>query len=258
MKQKSFKQMNRRRRDFSSAHGSSSKKRKLIIGIIIAVVALLLIAALVAAIVINNMINQIDPDGSLGINNGNNVIDNIFGDGGDDDIEEEDKITSVQVVGYPDKRTYYCGDFLDKTGLRVDAFYQSGKYVSVVDECTVTGFDSSVPVEKQTLTVTYGEFTDTFTVTIKEAPKPVAALQSITLESKPKTEYKLGDYFEADGGVILCTYTDGTTKRVNLEPAHIIGFTYAMESGVGTYTITVVYRENGVRVDTTYKITITQ
>ena len=252
--------MNRRRRDFGMGRvqGGGSKRGK-IIGIIIAsVVAFLLIAAIVAALIINHKITQLDPDGNLGINNGN-IVDNLFGnDGEDDDEEKEDKITSVQVVGYPDKRTYYCGEWFDKTGLKVYAFYESGAYVNVVDACTITGFDSSVAVEQQTITVTYGEFTATFTITIKEVPKPVAAVQSVVLESLPKTQYKLGDTLEATGGVLICTYTDGTTKKVDLTIGHISGFKYAMDSGVGEHTLTVIYRENGVRVDTTYKITITQ
>jgi hypothetical protein len=114
-------------------------------------------------------------------------------------------------------------------------------------------------MEAQTITVTYKEFTDTFVVQIKEAPKPVEnEVVSVVVETLPKTEYKLGDWLETTGGVLLCTYADGTTKRVDLEPAYVTGFKSAMNSGVGTHTLTVMYRENGVRVDTTYQITITQ
>ena len=239
---------------FNQSNRKPTNKRALIIGISIAVAVLLIAIAVVAVIILGN-INSGNSSGNNG-DGGNSIIDNIFGK---DDKPVEDKITSVQIVGYPNKRTYYCGDWFDKTGLRVYAFYESGAYKSVIEDCTITGFDSSSPAESQTITVTYGEFTDTFTVEIRKKLEPIeVVVESIAIGNLPKTEYKIGEWLETTGGTFVVTYTDGTTKTVDMEPGHISGFQSAMDAGVGTRTLKVVYVENGIRVNTTFEITITK
>lgn len=231
-------------------------KKALIIGISIAV-AVLLIAAIIAVVIISNS----SSGGNAG-NNGNNgnngnIIENIFGNG---NKEEDNTLKEIKVTRYPDKVSYYCGEWFDKTGLMVYQLTNGGAFTMVdIDKCTITGFDSSAPVEQQILTVTYEGFTATFPVTIKEAPKPVPSLVSVVLETMPKTEYKLGEKLNTEGGVMLCTYSDGTTQKIDLKPKHVSGFVAAMESGVaGEYELTVKYSENGIRVKTTYKITISE
>ena len=237
---------------YKMPNGNPSKKRAWIIGISIAVASLLILAT-AALLIANSIITQLDPDRETG-----NIFENVFGGG--EETPAGDTIKSFQVTKYPDKRTYYCGDWFDKTGLKVYKFMQSGEFTEVnLDECTITGFDSSAPVESQTITVTYGEFSDTFTVTIKEKIKPVEVfVQSIAIETAPKTEYKLGDWLETTGGKFVVTYTDGTTKTLDMEPGYISGFSAAMKTGVGEHELMVIYEENGVQATTTYKITISE
>jgi hypothetical protein len=245
MKYKKFK--------YKSYNRKPVNKKALIIWISVAV-AVLLIAAVAAVLIISNT----NSGGSTG-NGGNtgNIIDNIFGN---DNKEEDNTIKEIKVTRYPDKVSYYCGEWFDKTGLTVYQLTNGGAFTKVdIDKCTVTGFDSSAPTEQQILTVTYEGFTATFPVTIKEAPKPVPSLVSVVLETMPKTEYKVGENLNTEGGVMLCTYSDGTTQKIDLKPKHVSGFVAAMESGVaGEYELEVKYSENGVRVKTTYKITISE
>jgi len=78
-------------------------------------------------------------------------------------------LDSIAITTEPDKTTYYVGDTLDITGIVVTATYSDNSTGEVtVEAANITGFDSSTPVEEQTLTVTYGGKTDTFTVTIKD------------------------------------------------------------------------------------------
>ena len=246
MKYKKFKY-----KGYKGYNSKSVNKKALIIWISVAV-AVLLIAAVAALLIANSIIVSENPDKDTG-----NIFENVFGG---EETPVEDTIKSVQVAKYPDKRTYYCGDWFDKTGLKVYKFMQSGEFTEVnLDECTITGFDSSVPAESQTITVTYGEFSDTFTVTIKEKIKPIEVfVKSVAVETAPKTEYKLGDWLETTGGKLTVTYTDDTTKTVDLEPGHVSGFKAAMRIGVGEHDLMVIYVENGVQATTTYKITISE
>jgi len=169
------------------------------------------------------------------------------------------EVAGIQVGRLPDKVTYYCGETLDITGLKIYTFTNGGDFTSVrLDECTITGFDSSAAVDSQTVTVKYKDFTVTFMVAIKEEEPTIPMLESITMETLPKTEYKVKEGLNSDGGVILCKYTDGTTKKVDLINEYVYGFRAAYLAGVGEYDITVKYSEDGVTATTTYKITISE
>lgn len=169
------------------------------------------------------------------------------------------EIKEIQIARTPDKLIYYCGTPFDVTGLMVYSVTYGGKFTELdLDNCTVTGFDSSVPVEKQTITVTYKNFTDTFTVEIRPEPTEAPTLVSIKMATLPKTNYKLGERLDVTGGTFTCYYSDGTTKTVALEIEYTGGFMPAMNKGPGEHEMRVVYEENGVEVQTTYKITITE
>ena len=168
------------------------------------------------------------------------------------------EIKEIQIGHTPDKRIYYCGDQLNISGLTVYSVTYGGKFTELnLDNCTVTGFDSSVPVEKQTITVTYKGFSDTFTVQIKAPESATPMLVSIKMGTLPKTVYGYGEAPSVEGGTIICTYTDGSTKTIALENKHVAGFGDAFRAGVGEHTITVVVTENGVEASTSYKITLT-
>lgn len=209
-------------------------KAAIIIGIVVAV----LVLAIVAAVIITSVVNSSNANKNEQLNV---------------------QIKEIQIARKPNKLSYYCGTSFDTTGLMVYSLTNGGDFTKVnLDECTITGFDSSVPVEKQTITVTYKEFSVTFDVTIKEEPTAVPMLESVAIETLPKTEYKLKEGLDVEGGVLLCTYTDGTTKKVDLAIKYISGFVPAMKKGVGEHELMVIYEENGVQATTTYKITISE
>lgn len=168
------------------------------------------------------------------------------------------EIKEIQISHMPDKRIYYSGDQLDITGLVVYSVTYGGKFTELdLDACTITGFDSSVPVEKQNVTVTYKNFTAIFTVQIKAPESATPMLVSIQMGTLPKTVYGYGEAPSVEGGTIICTYTDGSTKTIALENKHVAGFGDAFRAGVGEHVITVLVTENGVEASTSYKITLT-
>ena len=257
MKNNSFRSSNRRRREFGSRRQSGGgSKRPLIIGIVIAV-ALLVIAAIVVAVFLlpgKNTNNPSTPGGSTDTNPGGIGVDNT------PSTPDEDILTDIQIVHAPNKRTYRRGDVFEMDGLEVFGHTKNDQFLKLdLTECQITGFDSSVVASKQTITVTYKGFSDTFAIEITEAPKPVTnPIESITMETFPKIEYKLGDYLDTNGGAFICTYADGTTKTRELKPKYVYGFKQAMKLGVGEHELRVVYEEDDVMVETTYKITITE
>lgn len=236
-------------KNFKVIGGNS--KRPLIIGISIAA-AILVIAAIIVAIIL------------LGGNDSNpNVEPNQTQQPGVNytpGAPEKEALVDIQITQAPHKTSYYCGEELELDGLSVFGMSKAEQFLKLdLTKCQITGFDSSEPVAKQTITVTYEGFTDTFFVEIKEAPKLVGnPVVSIEFETLPKTQYKLNERPDLSGAVLLCTYADGTTKNVELDPAWVYGFATALRSGVGEYDITVKYTEDDVTVETTYKITITE
>lgn len=252
MKSKKFKP--NYRRDFASKQRvQGGSKRTLIIAISIAV-AVLIIAAIIVAVVFVNKNQQNQGATDVDWNNVQTGVDSA------PSAPDKDTLVNIQVAHLPNRTSYYCGDAFEPDGLSVYGLTKADKFVKLdLLECQITGFDSSVPNAKQTITVMYKDFTDTFDVIIKEAPKPVTNMVvSVVVETLPKTVYGLNDFLDTTGGVLLCAYSDGTTKQVDLKPENVSGFKYAKKAGVGEYDLTVKYTEDNVTVETTYKITITE
>lgn len=75
-----------------------------------------------------------------------------------------DSIVSIDAV--PEKTEYTVGENIEN--ITVTATYKSGKTEQIYDY-TVSGYDKNTEGE-QTITISYGDFSDTFTITVKTAP----------------------------------------------------------------------------------------
>lgn len=80
-------------------------------------------------------------------------------------------------------------------------------------------------------------------------------LQSIYLETLPKTEYKVGESLDTTGGVLVRKYKDGSSAKISLINSYVYGFN---TSTPGTYTLTVIYIENGLQAQTSYEIVVSE
>lgn len=77
-----------------------------------------------------------------------------------------DKITDIEVTETPTKTEYVLGEELDLTGLVVSAnWYPEATTEIDPEDLEISGFDSSTEGEQE-ITVTYGDFTTTFKVTV--------------------------------------------------------------------------------------------
>lgn len=216
--------------------GASSSKRGLVFKkwMLIPIIAVLVIA-LIAVIVLAGA----ETIGNNGIN-GNN----------------SNEIVSVSMSSLPTKLVYYVGEEPSYTGFAITTQFDNGtEFTEGPETCTFSGFNSEFPVEEQEITVTYGEHTFIFTVEIKERPRPFSPLAKISLESLPKTEYKVGDGMNVKNGVLLLEYEDGSTRRIKLEHQYVYDFS---TDTPGTFTVTVKYREDGFLQTCTYQITVTE
>lgn len=175
------------------------------------------------------------------------------------DNEQVIEPLSLSVSELP-KTTYYVGEASSFNGLKLKMTLTNGTAITVDgSECVITGFDSSKPVENQVITVKYKNLETSYTITVKELllSPPTGTYNGLTFKTLPKTEYKVKEWLDTNGGVLLVHYDDGTTREMPLdsEGVKIYGFTTDVP---GTYTLTVKYVEGTNYGETSYTITVTE
>ena len=167
------------------------------------------------------------------------------------------QVSRISIETMPDKLVYYVGEEADFSGLKLVCVLNNGDTTDIdLADCIITGFDTSKPYEYQKITIRYLDYFIFFNIVVNDNIKPIPKLTSITMDTLPKTEYKLGDRLDTKGGVICCYYKDGTTLRVSLVNSYVSGFRAIEEPGI--YELTVTYEENGIIATTTYTITVTE
>ena len=162
----------------------------------------------------------------------------------------------------PNKTVFFTGEVYSSEGMVVELVMKDGTKSEIpIEQCTISGFNSSKPVESQTIRVSYQGYSATYTVTIK-ADKEIKEPFSIeVVANSPKIEYKLSELsagVDLSQGKLRVTYVDGTTAEIDFddEGVSIFGFMGIREPK--TYELTVEYVEKGTRVTTTYTITVTE
>ena len=141
-------------------------------------------------------------------------------------------LSGIAIASSPSKTSYYVGDTLDTTGLKLTATYSNGTTQTITSgfTCTPTALTSA---GVQTVTVNYGGKTATFTVNVQDV-----TLSGIAIASSPsKTSYYVGDTLDTTGLKLTATYNNGTTQTITS------GFTCTPTalSTAGVQTVTVNY-----------------
>ena len=179
--------------------------------------------------------------------------------------QDANTIRAIQIRSWPTLE-YVVDDEADYSGLEIQVVMMNGDvktvpYLGNEQDFAFRGFNSERVVESQRITVTYKqEYTVAFNVKINPKPTASLVLSHIEISVLPRTEYRVEEWLETDGGMIRRYYTNGTHSDTLLLPNHIdeVSWLNAYNSGVGTHTITVRYSEGGVLVETTYSITISE
>ena len=141
-------------------------------------------------------------------------------------------LSGIAIASKPTKTSYFVGDTLDTTGLKLTATYNNGTTQTITSgfTCTPTALSTA---GAQTVTVNYGGKTATFTVNVQDV-----TLSGIAIASNPtKTSYFVGDTLDTTGLKLTATYNNGTTQTITN------GFTCTPTalSTAGTQTVTVNY-----------------
>ena len=145
-------------------------------------------------------------------------------------------IRSVELIK-PKRNVYLEGDTLDLSGGYLEVFYDTdNNYTQQIplEADMVTGFDPNLP-GKQTLTVTYLDYTFTFTVEV--TAKSVVRIEITTL---PKLLSYFGkrDALDVTGGRVAIYYDNGTQETVDMTAGMVSGFDNTV-AGIRTLTVTV-------------------
>jgi hypothetical protein len=140
----------------------------------------------------------------------------------------------VSITVTPETITAYYGEEPDWAELlTVTATYNNDTTGEVpITTELLSGFDPENTTDPQTVTVTYGEQTDTFTVTVK----PVTSLAITTQPAK--TDYYIDEELDLADMVVTASYDGPHTRTVTPEEYDISGFS---STTGGTKTITVSY-----------------
>ena len=156
-------------------------------------------------------------------------------------------LESIDILTKPTKLTYTIGEPIEDSGMKLRAYYSDGSTNDIS-----SGWDinptKATSVGTQTITVTYGGETKTYTVTVNDVTVPVT-LESIEIVTKPtKLTYTVGESISTSGMKLRLYFSDGSTTDVST------GWTInpTKATSAGTQRVIVTYDEK----TTYYNVTV--
>ena len=138
-------------------------------------------------------------------------------------------------VEEPEKIQYARGDALDLTGGQITAYGENNVTQKVPMEIKhISGYDR-YDLGSQQLTVTFGEQTTTFFVTV------VKKVTGIEITPPTRTFYTKGEELSLTGGKVRAVYDDSSkSPYVAMIPEQVSGYD---KNKLGPQTVTVIYEE---------------
>ena len=143
-------------------------------------------------------------------------------------------LSGIAIASNPTKTSYFVGDTLDTTGLKLTATYNNGTTQTITSgfTCTPTALTSA---GMQTVTVNYGGKTATFTVSVELPVLPFVTLTFdptdgvLDLADTPEKTVYPGEAYgrlpepTADGMVFLGWYTESGKRITSLTTCDLTG-----------------------------------
>ena len=143
-------------------------------------------------------------------------------------------LSGIAIASNPTKTSYYVGDTLDTTGLKLTATYSNGTTQTITGgfTCTPTALSTA---GAQTVTVNYGGKTATFTVSVELPVLPFVTLTFdptdgvLDLADTPEKTVYPGEAYgrlpepTADGMVFLGWYTESGKRITSLTTCDLTG-----------------------------------
>ena len=162
----------------------------------------------------------------------------------------EPALEKIVLTKKPAKLSYYLGEKLDTTGIKVTAYYENGKTADVTSKITVTGDVTTAGSKKITVSYTERDIkkTATYSVTVTDVE-----IKNIVFESYPvKTVYAEDEIFDPTGISIKVTYNNG---KVEITSENILFSGFDTDT-VGEKTVTLHYR--GYQLNFTVSVVVSQ
>ena len=166
---------------------------------------------------------------------------NVETDGSNKKVELK-QVTALSISG-DYKIVYTQGEQFDRAGLVVTATLSDKTQKEVTEKCTITGFDSSMLIDSQTITVSYKGKTATFGIKIEEKLFPSHVFDG--LKGKATVEYSHNNSYKGkDGEEFIDDTAEGALKSNSA----------GMDSSQVTVTITLNEDVKASRLYFDYKV----
>ncbi len=162
----------------------------------------------------------------------------------------EPALEKIVITKIPAKLSYYLGEKLDTTGIKVTAYYENGKTADVTSKITVTGDVASSGTHKIVVSYTERDVkkTATYNVTVTDVQ-----IKNIVFESYPtKTVYAEDEVFDPTGISLKVTYNNGKIETIS---DNILYSGFSTET-VGEKTVTLHY--GGYQLNFTVTVVVSQ
>ena len=150
-------------------------------------------------------------------------------------------VTSINVSSLPSKTEYVVGQSLDTTGLVVEAIYDYGDPVDVTDDCVVEDVELTEAGNK-TISVSYGEFSTSFEITVIDR-----AIEKLSLTGKTTSFAKGQKFTLGPAAELVAIWNDGTEDEITLDTEGVsVEMLDSSDSELGT----------GKKIDSNYALTL--
>ena len=150
-------------------------------------------------------------------------------------------VTGITVSSLPNKTEYVVGQSLDTTGLVVEAAYDYGNPVDVTDDCVVEDVELTEAGNK-TISVSYGEFSTSFEITVVDR-----AIEKLSLNGKTTSFAKGQKFTLGPAAKLVAIWNDGVEDEITLDTEGVsVEMLDSSSSELGT----------GKKIDSSYVLTL--
>lgn len=161
----------------------------------------------------------------------------------------EPVICKIEITNPPTKTSYFRGDMIDTSGIKVIGTYTDGSTEDITSKCTFLP-DESLTVDDTVITAEYEGFSDTTPISVTNFA-PIL----IEITQKPsKTTYLVNESLDLNGLIAKITFNDGTSSQLLNGEGVVVTPTENLQTD--NKTITVSYTFNGITVTTTFEIDV--
>lgn len=143
-------------------------------------------------------------------------------------------IDSVTLVGTP-KASYYTGDVIDVTGLKLSVKYKGFDAEEIALTADMCEYDFREAGNDKTVSITYDGKTVTFNVNVEAVN--LTDVELVTAPDKKDYDFGIENELDLNGLVVKAKYSNNTEANIPLDSLTVTGFD-SRKFGVQTITVT--------------------